>query len=80
MTKKWIKIVEETISEKPNTHKLKEILEIAVIKYKKTFKIKIKTKKEKTIIIIFILVYVFYNYQSNKSQHHSTQASNASTI
>ena len=57
MTKKWIKIVEETISENPNTHKLKEILEIAVIKYKKTFKKKkkknkkkkkIKTKKEKT--------------------------------
>ena len=48
MTKKWIKIVEETISENPNTHKLKEILEIAVIKYKKTFKIKNKKSKKKT--------------------------------
>jgi len=47
MTKKWIKIVEETISENPNTHKLKEILEIAVIKYKKTFKIKNKKSKKK---------------------------------
>ena len=48
MAKKWIKIVEETISENPNTHKLKEILEIAVIKYKKTFKIKNKKSKKKT--------------------------------
>lgn len=48
MTKKWIKIVEETISENPNTHKLKEILEIAVIKYKKTFKIKNKKSQKKT--------------------------------
>ena len=47
MAKKWIKIVEETISENPNTHKLKEILEIAVIKYKKTFKIKNKKSKKK---------------------------------
>ena len=47
MAKKWIKIVEETISENPNTHKIKEILEIAVIKYKKTFKIKNKKSKKK---------------------------------